>query len=177
MLPWHSFQQMLQKPITNVIFQAFWLKLLSRNKNNLETLMQWHTVDSCLACSGLMKNGVCQLFLKFAYWVTAFWIRWPDCLPNNACHRLACSGPPGLFFGPLTLDFVVLSTILCMCGDFVIISRARCDLGSYGDYWFFHFLLSLFVDLKYMDPLMDFWALNTVELIRITVILRVTLFI
>ena len=25
-----------------------------------------------------MKNGVCQLFLKFAYWVTEFWIRWPD---------------------------------------------------------------------------------------------------
>ena len=25
-----------------------------------------------------MKNGVCQLFLKCAYWVTAFWIRWPD---------------------------------------------------------------------------------------------------
>ena len=25
-----------------------------------------------------MENGVCQLFLKFAYWVTAFWIRWPD---------------------------------------------------------------------------------------------------
>ena len=25
-----------------------------------------------------MKNGVCQLFLKFAYWVTEFWSRWPD---------------------------------------------------------------------------------------------------
>ena len=25
-----------------------------------------------------MKNGLCQLFLKFASWVTEFWIRWPD---------------------------------------------------------------------------------------------------
>ena len=50
---------------------------LSKYKK-LETLIRWHTVDSCLTYSGLMKNGVCQLFLKFAYWVTEFWIRWPD---------------------------------------------------------------------------------------------------
>ena len=43
----------------------------------METLIRWHTVDSCLTYSGLVKNGVCQLFLKFAYWVTEFWIRWP----------------------------------------------------------------------------------------------------
>ena len=29
---------------------------------------------------GLMEHGVCQPFLKFAYWVTAFWFRWPDYL-------------------------------------------------------------------------------------------------
>ena len=74
MLPWHSFQLMVWKSITNVIFQAFLFKLPSQNINKLETLMRRHTVDSCLACSGLMTNGVCQLFLKFAYWVTAFWI-------------------------------------------------------------------------------------------------------
>ena len=49
--------------------------------------MRWHTVDSCLACSGLMKNGICQLFLKFAYWVTAFWIRWPDYHVTGQCGR------------------------------------------------------------------------------------------
>ena len=44
------------------------LTLISQSKyTKLETLIRWHTVDSCLAYSGLMKNGVCQLFLKFAY--------------------------------------------------------------------------------------------------------------
>ena len=58
------------------------LPLISRSKyKKLETLIRWHTVDSCLAYSGLMKNGVCQLFLKFAYWVTELWIRWPDYYP------------------------------------------------------------------------------------------------
>ena len=49
------------------------LTLISQSKyKKLETLMRWHTADSCLAYNGLMKNGVCQLFLKFAYWVTEF---------------------------------------------------------------------------------------------------------
>ena len=58
----------------NTIHRAAWSQL----KKKLERLIRWHTVDSWLVYSGLMKNGVCQLFLKFAYWVTAFWIRWPD---------------------------------------------------------------------------------------------------
>ena len=63
--------------------RQFWsfLTQISQSKyKKLETLIRWHTVDSWLAYSGLMKNGVCQIFLKFAYWVTAFWIRWPDYL-------------------------------------------------------------------------------------------------
>ena len=61
--------------------RQFWsfLTLISQSKyKKLETLIRWHMVDSWLTYSGLMKNGVCQLFLKFAYWVTAFWIHWPD---------------------------------------------------------------------------------------------------
>ena len=61
--------------------RQFWsfLTIISYSKyKKLDTLIRWHTVDSWLAYSWLMKNGVCQLFLKFAYWVTAFWIRWPD---------------------------------------------------------------------------------------------------
>ena len=53
------------------------LTLISQAKyQNLETLIRWHMMDSYLAYSGLMKNGVCQC--KFAYWVTAFCIRWPN---------------------------------------------------------------------------------------------------
>ena len=49
------------------------LTLISQSKyKKLETLIRWHTVDSCLAYSGLMKNAVCQIFLKFSYWVTEF---------------------------------------------------------------------------------------------------------
>ena len=58
--------------------RQFWNFLTQSKYKRIETLIRWHTVDSCLAYSGLMKNGVCQLFLEFAYWVTAFWIRWPD---------------------------------------------------------------------------------------------------
>ena len=76
-LPWHSFQPRERQPITNVNFQAFNSNSQSKY-TKLKTLTTWHTVDSCLAYSGLMKNGVCQLFFKFAYWVTEFWIRWLD---------------------------------------------------------------------------------------------------
>ena len=48
------------------------LTLSQKKKKN-----RWHTGDSCLAFSVLMKTDACQLFLKFAYWVTAFWILWP----------------------------------------------------------------------------------------------------
>ena len=49
------------------------LTLISQSKyKKLDTLIQWHAIDTCLAYSGLMENGVCQLFLKFAYWITKF---------------------------------------------------------------------------------------------------------
>ena len=80
MLPWQSFQLRVRKPITNVNFQAVSLKFPSQNTKNWRHLSDgirlihvWH-----MAYSGLMNNGVCQLFLIFAFWVTEFWIRWPD---------------------------------------------------------------------------------------------------
>ena len=77
-LQWLSFQLRLLKPHYQRQFSSF-LTLISQSKyRKLETHIWWHTVDSCLIYGGLMKNGVCQLFLKFAYWVTEFWIRWPD---------------------------------------------------------------------------------------------------
>ena len=33
----------------------------------METIIQWHTVESWMAYTGLIKNGVCQIYLKFAY--------------------------------------------------------------------------------------------------------------
>ena len=57
------------------------LTLISHSKyKKVRTLIWWHTVDSCLAYIGLMENCVCQLFLKFAYLFTEFWIRWCDYL-------------------------------------------------------------------------------------------------
>ena len=77
MLHCHSFQLRVRKPITNVNFKHFnWNTPVRIQK--LETLIRRHTVYSCLAYSGLMKNGVCQLFLRFAYWVTKSSVRWPD---------------------------------------------------------------------------------------------------
>ena len=59
-------------------FSGFFILISQSKYKKLGTLIQWHTVDSLLAYRGLMENGVCQLFLNFAYWVSAFWIRWPD---------------------------------------------------------------------------------------------------
>ena len=88
----------------------FWsfITLISQSKyKKLETLIRWHTVDSWLAYIGLMKNGVCQLFLKFAYWVTAFWIRWPDYALLSLCaeNSLVTGGFPSQ--RPVTRSFDV----------------------------------------------------------------------
>ena len=58
--------------------RQFWSNSTLISQSKMETLIRWHKIDSCLAYSGLMKNCVCQLFLKFAYWVMAFW---PDYSP------------------------------------------------------------------------------------------------
>ena len=77
-LPWRSMQLKVRKPIIYITFQAFWLYFSSQNTKKLEAPIRWHTVDSRLVNSGIMKNGICPLFLQFSYWVTELWIRWPD---------------------------------------------------------------------------------------------------
>ena len=77
MLPWHSFHPRVRKPIINVNFEALWLISKSKYKNTGDTYPMaygWFIIGIYWT----NKNGVCQLFLKFAYWVAAFWIRWPD---------------------------------------------------------------------------------------------------
>ena len=71
------------------------LTIISKSKyKRMETLMRWHAVDSCLAYSGLMANGVCQIFLKFAYWVIEFH-------GDNMGPIWVLSAPDGPHVGPM----------------------------------------------------------------------------
>ena len=74
-----------KRPITNVNFKAFASNFRVKIQKKMETLIRWHTVDSCLTYNGLMRNGVCQFFLKCAYWLTQFFnsMTWHYVNPHN----------------------------------------------------------------------------------------------